>query len=383
MLSAAAAGFDVAIAADFSSPKGAVRAEVQTLFFLASWLENTSPQTRASCPLHLACVLRGGNVPDSVATLAERAGARVALHEPLLVRLPDGEREFNRLRALDAGPFTTARLLLLDTGTLVLGDPRLALAGIPEDVLSSSPADRALLPDAAWPPLYGALHLSTPTTRIRALRAELELPPRDGAPTFENQGPQSADMLPCYDPGVLLLPAGAATALRELWPEHFVRVAERLMKDGSLPLSDTARTRLAANPRLSLATAHQALLAGGHAPGGWRRLPRGCDARLVHFQGGALELKQVKLLRAGGFFQDVTDPSQTQGQLRAAAGLWRSVIVEGRQRNAGADLWAGDGFPARWRRWRAHRAGWRAEHWLRGLYARHVRPSLRAAGEYV
>lgn len=375
------AAFDVALAADFSSPgPPAIRAEVRALFFLASWIENVPGRVRDACPLHLACV--GAAVPESVAALAARAGARVSAHEPWLIPTVVGKRPLHRLRALETGPFATGRVLLLDAGELVAAEPFTRLAALPGDVIASSPADRPPLPGAVWPSLYRAVGLEPPAARMRSLRAELELSPRDGAPDFEGQGAEAAAMFPCYDPGVLLLPLRAAAALRELWPDHLARVAAALVGDPALP--EAQRRKLAGKPYLSLATAHAALLATG-AAAGWRRLPRGCDARLSHFQGGAMRSTDVRLLDAMPFFRDLVDPSQLQVRLRAAGVLWRSYLTEGRQRNTAGPVdpgLMGVDLSSRWRRWWARREGRHAEARLWRLYHRHVRPALRATGAW-
>ena len=177
------AAFDVALTADFSTPgPAAMRAEVRALFFLASWLENVPRQVRAACPLHLVCV--GAEAPESVAALAARAGAKLSAREPFLVPTVAGKRPMPQLRALAAGPFATGRLLLLDVATLVLADPFPLLATVPEDAISSSPADRPPLPEAMWPGLYRALGLEPPAARMRSLRAELGAFPARRAARF-------------------------------------------------------------------------------------------------------------------------------------------------------------------------------------------------------
>ena len=375
-----AAAFDVALAVDFSTPGPAsLRAEVRALFFLASWLENVPGRTRRACPLHLVAV--GAELPGSVAALAARAGARVSVREPWLVATAVGKRPLHRLRALEAGPFATGRVLLVEVATMLFADPWPALGAVPAGMLASSPADRPPLPESAWPRVYRAVGLEPPTARLRSLRAELELPPRDGLPAFEGQAAQAAAMFPCYEPGVLLLPARAAGALREIWPDHLVRVSEALAREPALTAEQ--RRTLPGKAILSLATAHTALLAGGETTG-WQRLPRGTDARLTHFQGGALRLPEVVLMDGEPFFRELADPSQLQARLRAAGVLWRSYLSEGRQRNAAgpaaADAWGGSGPAARWQRWRAARDGRRAEARLWQLYRRHVRSALRATG---
>ena len=109
-------------------------------------------------------------------------------------------------------PFATGRVLLLDAGELVVAEPFTRLAMLPGDAVASSPADRPPLPGSVWTGLYRAVGVEPPTVRMRSLRAELELSPRDGSPDFEGQGTEAAAMFPCYDPGVLLLPARAAAA---------------------------------------------------------------------------------------------------------------------------------------------------------------------------
>lgn len=378
-MSAAAAAFDVALTADFSTPgPAAIRAEVRALFFLASWLENVPRQTREACPLHLVCV--GADAPESVAALAARAGARLSSREPFLVPTVVGKRPMPQLRALEAGPFATGRVLLLDAGMLIFAEPFSLLAAVPADVISSSPADRPPLPEGIWPDLYRAVGLEPPAARMRSLRAELELSPRDGMPDFAAQGEQAAAMFPAYDPAVLLLPARAAGMLRETWPDHLIRVAERLVREPGLP--EEQRRKLARKLPLSLATAHAALLASGGVSG-WQRLPRGCDARLTHLQGGALGLANVRLFNAEPFFRELLDPAQIQARLRAAGVLFRSYLSEGRQRNTAGPVenaWVGADLRARWRRRRAARDGQRAEAALWRLYHRHVRPALRAGG---
>ena len=102
---------DVVIVPDFSG-RAAMLFEARALFFLASWLHVYGGRSmrRRAPRLHVCCI---GDPPQSVATLAARAGASVECHRPI--------REaglINKLRGLDV-QHRGGRLLLLDVDTLV------------------------------------------------------------------------------------------------------------------------------------------------------------------------------------------------------------------------------------------------------------------------
>lgn len=102
--------FDVVVVPDFIGPV-ARRFEIQTLSFLASWLEFGGGSREL--PLHIAGI---GEAPKSVRTLATRCGAEITEHAPLLFG-----GFANKLRGFEARR-RTDHILLLDSDVLVLSE---------------------------------------------------------------------------------------------------------------------------------------------------------------------------------------------------------------------------------------------------------------------
>lgn len=137
-----AKAFDVVVVPDFLGPL-ALRFEVQTVFFLASWMENAG-RARAF-PLHVASV---GEPPRSVRRMAELCGASLSVHAPMGI---ERRGVANKLRAFEVRR-QTDRALFLDTDVLVLSD--ISPLGELGDCISAAPDNRPLVPERYWKTIY-------------------------------------------------------------------------------------------------------------------------------------------------------------------------------------------------------------------------------------
>ena len=319
----------------------AARAEVRALFFLAGWREHAGPEF-APC---LMCI---DAPPPSVRWLAEQTGAT------LVPGAPDG-RIFDRARAWETFPGEHPRRLVLDPETLLLGDPAPALAELPAGTsFAAAPAEKAQVPDACWPAIYRAVDVPMPAQWTRPLRATLGLP----------IGGKGEDMPPFYHPAALLTPRGVP--LGKLWAQHAARLAAAWPTLAGL--SDEQRASPATLERVALATAWQAA-GGGMA---CEALPRAWDGRRVCLEAG-VPLVDFALLHIPGLFGELTDLAQISLWLHAYAVRWREALLDAARRH---------GEPTAKTRWWVIWQTRRMEAALRRLYQRHVRPALRAGGDF-
>lgn len=199
---------DVVVVPDFAGPARALF-EARTRLFLGSWIEHSGASR--SWPLHVVAI---GDVPAAVASLAERAGARVHAAETL-----DPEQPYlNKLRGLEIDA-TGGRILLLDADTVVLGDlsPALGLG----DAFAALPAATNRIPSAVWEEVFRAGGVEPPAERVKPLIGEWEreLPASVMREPFREAVPLH------WNSGVVLSPAGCG--LREAWEEAARALAAR------------------------------------------------------------------------------------------------------------------------------------------------------------
>ena len=320
----------------------AARAEVQALFFLAGWREYAAPGF-APC---LVCI---DAPPPSVRWLAEQTGARLVPGQPFT--RGDGV-VFNRARAWESLPDKHDRRLVLDPEVLLIGAP----GDSPIDGLAAAPAEKAQVPDAAWPAIYHAVDVPMPAERLRPLRLELGLP-------IVGKG---EDMPPFYHPAVLLAPRGAELGRR--WAQHAARLAAAW--PALAGLSDEQRASPATLERVALATAWQAI----RAENGWTcgELPRAWDGRRVCLEAG-VGLGEFSMLHIPGLFSELTSFAQIGMWLHAFALRWREALLDAAQRH---------GRLTKKSRWWIVWQTRRMEAVLRRLHTRHVRPALQMGGEF-
>lgn len=258
---------DLSLAARFDVWEDAPAAEARVLFFLASWIERTTPRLRARFPLHLACV---GEPPGSVQILAEACGAllRVGPAGPLLALGASAE---------------TGRMLVLGNDTIVLQAPDRWAPAAAGAMLLLTPASK---PPAGvdWPAVYAAAGTPAPSGRINSARADLQGISEPMWPFYQSRSFWTAD------------PAG----LRESWASQLERERDE---------------------RIALAVATAGLGATG-------RLPDACCARLAHWQAGALLPGETALYQAPGLFQGLTDVSEIRARIEAY-GARVAAAIEG------------------------------------------------------
>ena len=195
-------GADVVTVPDFSGP-AAELFEARTLLFLGSWLDCAG--AARDWPLHLACV---GEPPPRVRALAEKAGARVTLHEPV-----EGGRvpTYNKLRGFEVER-ASERLLLVDTDVIFLGDPS-GLDAL-EPRLSLIPAGSHRIPLSLWETTCGALGRPVPAKRFLCQRGELaDRLPRRAVHGAKHRVPGA----PYYNSGVMMIPWRDADAFLAVW----------------------------------------------------------------------------------------------------------------------------------------------------------------------
>ncbi len=266
--------FDVVVVSDFSGPK-VLTFEVQTSFFLASWLENAG-QAR-DFPLHLVCI---GEPPQSVRRLAARCNASVTIHQPLSL---DQRGMSNKLRGLEVRQ-QTDRVLLLDADILVLSDiSSLSDLGY---CISAAPDNRPRVPERYWKAIYPALGMQAPTERIASGSGEVGLT-RLGKMHYSSQESEFLAMFPYYNTGVLFLPWDCG--LREIWEDHIRRIKALFSEQ------DEAWKSVGESNQAGFATALQQLRGGGLP---FKRLPSCFNANFVHIFSRTLSLGEMKLFHA-------------------------------------------------------------------------------------
>ena len=262
--------FDVVLVPDFSDPV-ARRFEIMTLLFLASWIE-FGGRSR-DLPLHLACI---GEVPDSVRTLAERCGAKIATHSPLHF----GEFA-NKLRGFEISR-QTDHVLLLDSDMLVLSEIHDLPSALGGDFISAAASiGPCRIPTHRWISAHEALGLPYPENQVVPLNRKLD--------TFQC-APYRAqeDFPPYYNGGIVYAPW--ASRLGEVWRDHLTRFLE------SSPDILGAKRKFRNQP--SLATAIHELQLKGF---GFRLLPDDYHVLWQHIAAGSVTSQETRLLHTVGF----------------------------------------------------------------------------------
>jgi hypothetical protein len=351
-------GFDIVVVPDFAADAGSggrheSTFEARTLLFLAAWTEHGG--AARDFPLHLACI---GRPPPSVRRLAERCGADISVHQPLVAGVVGYA---NKLRGLEIEG-RTQRLLLLDADTLVLGDLGPLAELVEFDSISVPPAGLPRVPERHWQPIYAAVGQVPPPGRMASQEAEL------GLMRFAGKGLHAmAHMYPQYDSGILLIPWSWAPELRVTWERHMAAIAQvyaqsRDAEWASLRLTDTA----------GLATAIEHLKSHGLS---YAKMPDAYRAGWRHIYTRALPLRRIKILHATGLFLDL--PSGGGAHLAGIAAYQRRLLSR-----FCAVWWRSPGGVRKvkevWGRWLpAVLDALRLGRKLRALESRYVRPVLR------
>jgi hypothetical protein len=267
-----AQAFDVVVVPDFSGPVSR-RFEIMTLLFLASWMEFGGRSREL--PLHIACI---GAPPESVRALADRCGAEITRHAPMLF---DGFA--NKLRGFEVNR-KTDHLLLLDTDMLVLSDIRELPNDLGGDCIAAAPSlGPCRVGPERWKQIHRALDLPYPEGQVTPLDLELD--------TFQCAKYRSRDRKqfpPHYNGGMVYAPW--ACELGDVWRDHMVRIFEMA--------PDIRGPKKKVSNQPSLATAIHALRLQGVA---FRRLPKEYHVVWQHIATGAVTSHETKLLHTVGF----------------------------------------------------------------------------------
>lgn len=350
---------DLATVPDFLGTKSHIQ-EGQTLFFLASWIDNAGQGRRF--PLHLACI---GEPPSSVRYLAEQAGAQVTVHAPVSLRA--GHHVGNKLRGFEVAA-QTDRLFLVDVDTLVLSD----LGPLAEltDCLAAAPDDCPRVSEALWRTIYPALGLPWPQERTACIAAELGLPRFPGRlQGFRVPRRELGQMLPYHNGGAVLAPW--ACGLRQLWEENYHRIAalfdERQGPLGNIHTSDQA----------SLAVSIEMLKARGW---GFRRLPDRFNVRWRHLFAGAVPVDEIAVLHATRFLHALPPGPLTLENLRAAARYYFEIKLRRRfSRLLAGELLRVNLIGGLWRYGEGRQVCRQLHRRVEQLCDRYVRPALEAS----
>lgn len=264
--------FDVVVVPDFTGPV-ARRFEIMTLLFLASWLEFAG-RSRA-LPLHIACI---GEAPESVRVLADRCGAEITTHAPLLFGA-----FANKLRGFEVNQ-KTDHVLLLDVDMLIFSEIGDLSARVGHDCIAAA-ATNGPCPVARdrWVEIHDALDLAYPEGQVIPLNHELDT--FQCAPYRDRQ-----DFPPYYNGGVVYAPW--ASGLGDVWLDHMNRMIQ------SSPDIKLSRNNVSNQP--SLATAFRQLELQGF---GIRLLPDEYNVRWQHIAAGTVTSHETRLLHTIGFGQ--------------------------------------------------------------------------------
>ncbi|MDQ7841250.1 MAG: hypothetical protein RDU83_09520 [bacterium] len=203
-------GADVVVVADFegaSSP----RFELHCFLFLAAWM--THHGASRAWPLHLACV---GEPPQSVRRTADRVGAEVTVHRPLVINT---KRTSNKLRGFEVIP-RTSRLLLLDADTLVLKDLA-PLADLVGDGIGVGVATVNHFPETTWRQIYQATGVAHPGPTGTCWCVEEALAAHRGLSPA--QAAMCRRMPPYFHSGVVMVPWRLGLGAR--WRRHLEQIA--------------------------------------------------------------------------------------------------------------------------------------------------------------
>lgn len=292
-----AQAFDVITVPDFSGSGRAVF-EARTLVFLASWMEYAGAARHF--PLHLACI---GEPPASVRMLAGLCGARLTVHDPLVLRR--GHHVGNKLRGLEI-EHETENHLLLDVDIAILSDISSAcnLAGC----LAASPDDAPNVTIQDWEVIYSSLNLPMPT-RIKPMVHELGMPsfPRRMM-GFESEDNQTRSMYPYYNGGVVFAPWAAD--LRSTWEQSILGIAALFDE------SKGARRWIHQSDQAGLAIAIALLQKKGWA---WQRLPDRFNTRWQHLYAGYPEPSSIAVMHCcWSFLNSIGNANVGLGTLKAA-----------------------------------------------------------------
>lgn len=212
---------DVVTVADFDGP-AAARFEMHALLFLEACGRHRGASR--AWPLHLACI---GEPPRSVRRMADRVGAEVTVHEPLVI---NNTRTSNKLRGFEVVA-RSSRLLLLDADTLVLKDlaPFADLVG---DGIGVGVATVNHFPETTWREIYLATGVAYPGPTGTCWCASEALAAHRGL-----SAPQIAmcrRMPPYFHSGVVMVPWRLGLGAR--WRRHLEQIVPLFA--GPEPLED-------------------------------------------------------------------------------------------------------------------------------------------------
>lgn len=269
--------FDVVVVPDFLGPL-ALRFEVQTAFFLASWMENAG--RARTFPLHVACI---GEPPPRVERMAELSGASLTVHAPKGI---EARGVANKLRAFEVSG-KTERVLILDTDVLILSDfsPLSDLGRC----IAAAPDNRPMVPEGYWMRIYEALGMELPPQRIASVRGELGFT-RLRRKDYQDEESDLSSMWPYYNTGVVFLPWDSGFG--RIWEEHIRKIK------GLFSEEDEAWRSVGRSNQAGFATAVQSLRASGVA---FRRLEHPYNSNYLHLYRGSLADEEMKLFHAFGF----------------------------------------------------------------------------------
>jgi hypothetical protein len=268
--------FDVVIVPDFLGSRP-YPYEVRTLFFLASWLENSGKSR--DLPLHVACI---GEPPPSVRRAAARCGAMISVHPPYA-----SGSYWNKFRGLEVEK-REEQFLLLDVDTIVCGD--LSELGEFGHCIAVAPRGLPGIPESYWEPIYKTLGMEPPTERIPSYVGEADLPlPKRADPIGQFSAYKA--MTPCYNGGVVFAPW--SSDLRRFWEEHLLTVSRSFSRD------DAVGRAVTKDDQLCLATAIDALKRRGVPV---RLLPRQYNADLTYVYRSGVKPAELKIVHAIGLF---------------------------------------------------------------------------------
>jgi hypothetical protein len=342
---------------DFAGPN-LLAFELRTLFFLASWIE--CREILSEWPVHLACI---GQPPDSVAALAETAGASISIHEPLPL-LKGGHS--NKLRGLEAAGGDSG-ILLLDVDMLLTGslEPLRHLDG----TLCAARAPKPRVPEQLWPRIYESLGMRPPESRITSFFGEINrFPPF--LDLYPEQRSECRAMFPYFNSGALLVPAGCR--LLDQWRDHLERLAE-FAENIEEPYRSSRE--LTSSDQTALATALEQLRRDGLP---FKMLPDMYNVFDVHLIYGKVPMEQARILHVARLFRRLDD---RPGAVSSGLSDWLRITLK---RSLQCLAW----YPRPTAVWRLALASPRMarDHatlhaLVERLLARHVSAALRLAGK--
>ena len=296
--------FDTVIVPDFR-PGRAALFEGRALLFLACW--SAYAGGAREWPLHVVCI---GEPPETVRRAAKRAGASLAVKEPIDAELRGTS---NKIRGLET-PARTGRIFLLDADAFPLGDlSDLAAAG---EGVALSPALQPRIPEETWPEIYGLLGLEEPEERIVSIRAELDCPRQSRSVRWDRSLPHRS-IHPYYSGGAVLLPADGG--LRELWEENIRRIRAAFGDGGRRGRA------FSESDQAGLAAAVQALRARGVPV---RRLPDHFHANWLHLFRGTIPPEEIRVFHAHKIFRGGAAGGPRSGPARYGSFLAAGMLVE-------------------------------------------------------